>query len=191
MKRLIKTGLLWLSLTCCFFGCSNGVWKNKYLGEIPAIAAIYQEKIEALEQKTDKCHNLEKAYEYAVRAKNLSKEAEKKIGEAFDKLPKPIMIPVIQDHFEADFSNCEINLIAASQRTLTFEARVSTIHSNSLPDTMIFCAITDKGQSIKPLVLLSKSIAAAPQSPTIYSGFVTHPENFIHIEAFKIFDRSP
>ncbi|NCC74110.1 MAG: hypothetical protein EOM06_12005 [Sphingobacteriia bacterium] len=191
MKWFLKTGSFCFMLLICLSGCKNKWSQKNYLGEIPAIAASYREKIEILEHKTDNCYNLEKAFEYAVKAKNLSKEAEQKIGEAFDELPKPVLIPVIQDHHEAGFSIREVSLVAASQQTLLFEITVDTEFSTFLPDTIFICGINKKDQLIKPPVLFGKSKSTIQQDSTIFSGIVLHPENFIHLKSFKIVNRNP
>ncbi len=191
MKRFVKTGNLCLMLLICFYGCKNRWPENKYLGEIPAIAARYQEKIETLEKKTDNCYNLEKAYEYAIRAKNLSKEAEQKIGEAFDELPDPALIPVIQDQSEAGFSIREVRVVAASRQALRLEAVIICGGTAPLADTISICGLNEKGLIIEPAVLLCKSNATTQNSMTIFSGVVPHPENFTHLEVLKIVCMNP
>jgi hypothetical protein len=144
-RILIIWGLLF-SVSISNQSCQHKKPKNTYLGEIPAIAEFYQKKIKDLEQKTDNCSSLEKAYEYAVRAKNFRKEAAIKIGTAFAKLPGPVTVPVIQDTVQRTFTLKAVNVTSASLEELRIEAPVYFQDSILLPNTIHLEMVNQDGE---------------------------------------------
>jgi hypothetical protein len=184
--RLLIISLLLLLLNLFIYSCQHNNTENKYLGEIPAIAAFYRNKITDLEQKTDNCYKLEKAYEYAVRTKNICKEAGNKIETAFDKLPKPVTVPVIQDSLQRVFAIEEVVITSAVLEELCIEAPVYFQDSTFPPKTIRLQIINQDGHFKQPPVVMTKSLSATNGKTTTYTGVLKHPEKYIYLEAFKL-----
>jgi hypothetical protein len=179
------TGILFL-LPFFFAGCGGGgsLPSNPYLGDLPSLANQYQSEIDEYEAKADAATDMQDAFEYNARAKNLDKEAEGKIKEAWEKMETPVAIPFSQTAKE-DFVIQQVVVDKAmfNQLNIRMDAMLSTTSVNLFA---YLCAVDEQEQEIPGTFSVLMS-TRHPKKDTIarFTGIMRPIQNLSKLAEFK------
>ncbi len=163
-----------------FVACvSDHQSENIFLGEIPALAAEYHDQIAALRQKADESTDMQEAFEYAARAKNLSKTADTEIAKAFAKLSQPVIIPHDQQHGKNAFLIRQLAITGATADHLYIEATAEVLDPGGTNRLFAYvCGQDEQGKDLMPMAVLMSTYHPEKGGEVKFTGLVQQPWNF-------------
>lgn len=159
---------------------------NEFLGKIPSITADYLSEIEELELKAEESTDLKKAFEFASKAKKLSKEADARIEKVFEKLDKPVIVPFRQEIPQDEFQIELIEIKQASANSISISGKAKIFKPATTRHTTYICAIDSEGNDIRPFAVLMSSRNTEAGKEDIFTGIMKHPENLAGLAQFKL-----
>ena len=131
-----------------YLGCGGGnsLPSNQYLGNLPSLANQFQTEIDEYEEKADAATDMQDAFEYNAKAKNLDKEADVRIEEAWESMEKPIEIPFSQTSKEGfEIQKVVVDKAMFNQVSIKMDAMLFTTSVNVFA---YLCAVDENQQEI-------------------------------------------